>query len=109
MQGKLDGTPLKGVVKVQVGHCMPELSPDGAFIAAVDHAGQMVQIYDVQSGTCISQQDMVVSLMPSRRPVVSLSWASGRCLVLWVQNSSKGGGLCPGDKPAQDFLSVFAF
>ena len=38
LQGQLDPSPLLGVVKVDIGLCMPALSPDGTFIAAVNPA-----------------------------------------------------------------------
>ena len=94
-KGRLDKTPLMGVVKVDIGLCMPALSPGGAFIAAVNPAQQLIQIFDVQSGTCVSEHGVVLDQSSQQRVamdrssgrlIATLSWApSGRCLMLQVE------------------------
>ena len=104
VRGKLDGSALMASVKVRIGHCMPVLSPDGAFIAAVDPAGHALQVFDVQSGACISRQGVVVD--QSRWPTAFLAWTpAGRHLMLQVQYQHINNQ----DKPGQELLAVFAF
>ncbi len=62
----------KGPVKVKIGHCMPVLSPDGAFVAALDSDYSSVQVFDARSGACVLHHVVAIDL--SRCPTVILAW-----------------------------------
>ncbi len=77
-----DDAPLTEPTKVDVGSCGPVLSPDGAFIAALDGADLRVRVFDVQSHACVLQQ-VTEEGRAHPRLICDLNWwPSGRSLVL---------------------------
>ena len=57
---------------MQIGNCLPALSPDRTFLAALDPEGTAVSVYDASSGICVSRQEVDIDV--TRPSVVSLVW-----------------------------------
>ncbi len=92
---------LMGAVRVPIGYCMPVLSPDGSFIAALEPEGRSIQVFDAQSCACMMEHKVKINMKRAR---VHLAWtSSGRGLVVQAWHGS------PPNSLAQEDLAVLRF
>ncbi len=105
---------LIGQISVKIGYCMPALSPDGAFIAAIDPTGQSVRVYSTLSGACLSQQPvtLVVHEVPRgapHAPTAVLSWAPSERSLHLLAHYPRNVELDASQPLAKELLTVFRF